>query len=105
MYEVETESRTVVRHVDQMIKSTPKTHLVVDLNNKFVHPTITVLPQSVPEILNKSNAEDSKSKSNVENPESITSVGTATEPVKSPIMQKTDTQQPRSQQVRNPSKR
>ena len=34
MYEVEIEGRTVVRHVNQMIKSTPKIHPVVDLNRK-----------------------------------------------------------------------
>ena len=50
---------------------------------KTVHPTVTVLPQSVPEILNKSDVEDSESKSDVETP-----VDTVTEPVKSPIIQK-----------------
>ena len=65
IYEVKTEGRNVVRHVNQMIRSTPEIHPVVDLNNRFVHPIITVLPQSVTEISNKSNVEDSKSKSDV----------------------------------------
>ena len=97
MYEVETDGQTVVRYVDQRIKSTPEIHPVVDQNNKFVHPTITVLSQSVPEILSKSNAEDSESKNDAGNFKSITPVDTATEPVKSPIIQKTDTQQPQLQ--------
>ena len=70
----------------------------------FLRP-FTVLPQSVLEISNKFNAEDSESKNNVENSESMTPVDTATEPVKSPIIQKTDTQQPRPQPARNPPKR
>ena len=104
MYEVETEVQTIVRYVDQWIKSTPEIHPVVDLNNKFVHPTITVLSQSVPEILSKSNAEDSVSKNDAGNFKSITPVDTATEPVKSPIIQKTDTQQPQLQRAHNPRK-
>ena len=71
-----------MRHVDQMIKSTPNIHPVVDLTKKFIRATITVLPQSIPGISNKSNAEDSETKSDVENSESITPV---------------DTQQPRLQ--------